>query len=45
MYIMVKFQEVNVIRFLPEMLLEKKVDCRFEHEGIVDGNISNVRLQ
>jgi len=35
---MVKIDQVNVVRFISKMLFEKKVDCAFEHEGVIDCN-------
>ena len=41
---MKELKEVDVVFFLAEMFFEEKVDCCFEHEGIVDGNSADVGL-
>ena len=41
---MKEFKEVNVVLFLTEMFFEEKVDCCFEHEGIVDSDSPDVGL-
>lgn len=39
-----QFEQVDIVRLAAEMLLQQVVDCSFEHECIVNGDISNVGL-
>jgi hypothetical protein len=41
---MEQFDEIDIIFLLPEMLLEQVVDGRFNHESIVDGDVSDFWL-
>jgi hypothetical protein len=36
---MEELQQMNVIRFLPEMQLEDMINGSFQHERIVDGDV------
>lgn len=40
-----ELEEVDVVRLLPEVLLQEVVDRRFEHEGVVDRNVADVVLR
>jgi hypothetical protein len=42
--VMVKFQEIDVIRFLFEMLFKEDVDCALKHKRIVDSNSPDMFL-
>ena len=41
---MEQLQHVDVISLPPEMLLEEKVDGTFEHERVVDRNVTDTGL-
>lgn len=42
---MEQFDQVNVVLLLTEVFLEKVVDGSFEHEGVVDGDVSDAFLE
>jgi hypothetical protein len=39
-----QFNEINIVFLLSEVLLEKEVDRRFNHESVVDSDVSNFWL-
>jgi hypothetical protein len=41
---MEELEQVDVVLFSPEMLLEKEVDGAFEHECVVDGDVTDTGL-
>jgi len=41
---MEQLQQVDVISLPPEMLLEEEIDGTFEHERVVDRNVTNTGL-
>ena len=42
---MEQFQQINVIRFPPEMFLEEEINGTFEHERVVDRNVADTGLR
>jgi len=42
---MEKFNQVNIVLLLTEVLLEEVVDGSFEHERVVDGDVSDAFLR
>lgn len=44
-YVVEELQKVNVVLFLPEMLLQKKVNGTFEQKSVVDGNVTDSGLR
>lgn len=40
---MEKFDEVDVVLLLAEVLLQEEVDAAFKHEGVVDGDHPDLR--
>lgn len=43
-HVVEQFQEVDIVLFLPKVLLEEEVDCTFEQEGVVDSDVANSGL-
>ena len=43
-HIMEQLQQVDVISLPPEMLLEEEIDGTFEHERVVDRNVTDTGL-
>jgi hypothetical protein len=41
---MEKFQQIDIVFLLPEVLLEKEVDSAFEQESVVDSDITDTGL-
>lgn len=42
---MEQFQEVDIVLFLSEVLLEEEVDRTFEQKGVVDSNVADSGLR
>jgi hypothetical protein len=39
-----ELEQVDVVLFSPEMFFEEEVDGTFEHERVVDGNVTDTGL-
>ena len=44
-YLMEKFNQVNIVLLLTEVLLEEVIDGSFKHERIVDSDVSDAFLR